>query len=328
MAISSSHSASERLQLTLCSGRCRELNSADLNFESSHDHWPLPPEQHDRELLDCEVSSVESDDEVRRVLVSALDAFSDLGDDIASRLVWLTFRLNCQPCDVISELSKLLRSTQHELGQGPVSSAIKTFRQNMPTASEELTSSQKDQMLTGRPNKLIGTTGSHSIRPLGHRRGFSFLPGDDAANPISCKISGCLDTDFEMSSFHTLVSPGEKQSENYSSGGGAKEELIAKTAVISKSKQLLSKSVMSPTVRPRALKNPQLDGLGRSILNAIVSSSSRNSSVSHKGPLNSNIDNESLREDSIRRGNGRLAVAAARAAKPRALNFRDKHCSS
>ena len=262
------------------------------------------------------------------MLVSTSDAFSGLGDDIASRLVWFTFRLSCQPGDVISELSKLLRSTQNVLGQGPVPSSISTFRQNMPTASEEVNSSQKDQMLPRRPNKLKGTTGSHSIRPLGHRRGFSFLPGDDTANPISCKISGCQDMDFETNSFHTLASPGEKQSENSGSGGAAKEELGARMAVISKSKQLLSKSVMSPTVRPRALKNPQLDGLGRSILNAIVSSSSRSSSVSHKGPLNSTVDSQSLREDSIRRGNGRLAVAAARAAKPGAVNFRDNCFSS
>ena len=102
--------------MTLCSGRCYELNEADIEFESSHDHWPFPPFQYDRALLDCGSSSVESNDNLRRVLVSAL---SCLGDDVASRLVWLTFRLNCQPGEVISELSKLLRSTQDRLGQGP-----------------------------------------------------------------------------------------------------------------------------------------------------------------------------------------------------------------
>ena len=265
---------------------------------------------------------------MRRVLVSALDALSCLGDDIASRLVWLTFRLNCQPGNVISDLSKLLRSTQNGLGQGLVPSSISTSSQSMPTASGEIRSSRKDQTLPRRPNKLIGTTGSHSIRPLGHRRGFSFLPGDDPANPISFTISGCQDTDFETNRFHALVSPGEKQSEISGSGGAAREELGAGMAVISKSKQLLSKSVMSSKIRPSALKISQLHGLGRSILTAITSSSSPSSSVLHNGPLKSIVDNESLREDSIRRGNGRLAVAAARAAEPGAVNLRNDRCSS
>ena len=312
----------------MCSWRYHELNKADLKFESSHDHWPFPHFQCDRALLDCGSSSIESNDDVRRVLVSALDILSCHGDDIASRLFWLTFQLNCQPDDVISEFSKLLRSTQNRLRQDPVSSSINTSSQNMPTASEETNSSRKDQLLPRRPNKIIGTTGSQSIRPLGHRRGFSFLPGDDVANPISCTISGCQDTDFVIYSFHTLVSPGEKQSENSGSGGAVKEELGTRMAVISKSKQLLSKSVMSPSVRPRALKNPQLDGLGRSILTAIVSSSSRSSSVSHNEPLNSTVDSESLREQSIRREKGRLAVAAARAAEPGVVNFRDDRFSS
>ena len=225
-------------------------------------------------------------------------------------------------------MSELLRSTQNGLGQGPVPSSVSTSSQNIPTASEETNSSRKDQLLPRRPNKLIGTTGSHSIRPLGHRRGFSFFPGDDVANPISCTISGCQDTDFETNSFHTLVSPGEKQSENSGSGGAAKDELGTRIAAISKSKQLHSKSVMSPSVRPRALKNPQLDGLGKSILTAVISSSSRSSSVSHNGPLNSTVDNESLREDTIRRGNGRLAVAAARAAEPGVVDLRDDRFSS
>ena len=103
----------------------------------------------------------------------------------------------------------------------------------MPTASEDISSSRNDQMSLSRPNKFTETMGSHSLRPLGHRRGLLFLPGDDAANPISCTISGCEDTDFETNGFHTLVSPGEKQSENSGSGGAAKEELGTRMAEIS-----------------------------------------------------------------------------------------------
>lgn len=240
--------------------------TAAIDVESSRDHGPPSPLQYGVELIECDASSADSEGEV-----------SGPEDNIASRLAgWLALRPKCQPGDISVELSELLRSTQKGLPEDLARSTIGSLGPTMPTASGEVVSPGKIRLLPGPSNKLIGTSGSlsfQSIRALGHRRGFSFLPGDDSANPISSNSFGGRDPDSEIA-------------------------------------------------RSDVSKNLQRDSSGKSMLTTIISSSSRSSSLSHRGSQINVAGTDSLREGSIRSGDSHLAVAAARAAKIGIVNGR------
>lgn len=158
--------------------RYRELSAA-IDVKSSRDHWPASPCQRGMKLRDCDASSAEGEGEGHRVLMSTFDTFSDLEDDIASRLGgWLSLRLG-------HELSELLRSTRKQLQTELIPSSLTISQQETPTASGMIALSEKSQILCGRSNKLIETNSSLSVqstRALGHCRGFSFSPGDDSAD--------------------------------------------------------------------------------------------------------------------------------------------------
>ena len=276
------------------------------------------------ELIDCGASSADSEREGHSVLISASNTCSNFEDGFASRLAgWFALRLKCQPSDVISELSELIRSTQNEWPKVLVPRTIGTLRPNMPTAPGKVLSLGTTQILPDRSSKLIGTNGRQSfqsIRTLGHRRGFSFLPGDDSADPTSSNAIGSQDMDSESNFIHPTAWQDTKQSEHGGSGKSTKDELSGGIAVDSRSQQRLFKSILSSTAESDVSSNPQRDGSGKSALATIVTNSSRSSSLSYRGSLINIVGTNSLQEDSIRPVNNHLAVAAARAAKNGMVN--------
>lgn len=285
------------------------------------------------ELIGCGASSADIEREWHSVSISASDTGLSFEDDFASRLTGrLALRLKCQPGDIISELSELLRSTQTELQRGLTPSTIGTLRPNMPTASGKVLSFDKSQVLPDRSNKLIGTNGSlsfQSTRTLGHHRGFSFLPGDDSANPTSCNAFGSQDMDSESNFIHPMALQDTKQSEHGGSGKSTKDELSGGMAVDSRSQQQLIKSILSSTAGSDSSRNPQRDGSEKSArTTTIITNTSRSSSLSYRGSLINMFGTNGLQEASIRPGNSHLAVAAARAAKNGMVNGRAFHKQS
>lgn len=297
--------------------RHREPCTIAVGIESSHDQWPPLHLQRGMELNDCDQSSPESEGEGPGVLMSASDAFLGLENDVISRIAgWLALRLNCQPSDVIAEVSELIRSTQDRMQNGLVPITSGTARRNTPNASG-IIFSETNQTLRGRPDKLIGTNGSLSCQPIReprHRRGFSFLPGDDCAGRIVSNV-GDQALDSETSFSRPLAWQDTKHSENGESSESSKDELSGVMAGGSKSQQGLTTSVVSSTAGSDVSRNPQRDGSGNSFHTAMINSSGRSSSRSHRVSLCSNVENNSLRVDSSRPRNSHLAVAAARAAK-------------
>lgn len=310
--------ASERHQLMSSARKYRQPSAATIGVESSRAYWPSSPLQHGMELIDCDAFSAESNGEGHRLLISASDAFWGLEDDIASHLAWFTLRLKCQPGDIISVLSELLRSTQKGLQSGLTPSTSGTLHPIIPTASGKVVSPGKGQILSGGSKKLIGSNRSlsiQSIRALGHRRGFSFFPGDDSTNPILFNTVGGQYTDCETISIRPLDWQDTKQGEHNGSGASAKGGLSSGMAVGSRSQQPLAKSIVSLTAGSDVSRSPQPHGSGKSDLTTIIDGSSRSSSLSQRESLNSNVENDTVRKCFIRRGNSHLAVAAARAAR-------------
>ena len=213
------------------------------------------------------------------MLMSVSDAFSGFEDSIASCLVgWLALRLKYQrPADIISELSELLRANQKELQKVIAPRTIGTLRPSMPTAFGPVFSSGKNQIPHGPSNKLKGTRGSpsfQSIRSLTHRRCFSFLPGDDSTNPILFDASGGQDRESDMNLIRHLVWQDTRQSDRGGSGEFAKNEVSGGLAVGSTSQQRLRNSVAPSTAGSDTIRNPRRHGSGKSVLTAIISSSS------------------------------------------------------
>lgn len=175
------------------SRRC-EPSTAAIGVETSRDHWTASLLQNHMEHIDCDAFRPESEGEGLRVLVPALDALLVLEDDIASRLTCcFAWRLEWLPDDIISEVSELVRSTRSELQVDLAPSGIGTLRPSMPIVSGQFNTLYEDHMLLGRSNKLIETDdllSFESIHTTGHRRGFSFLPGDDSISPAVSRVSG------------------------------------------------------------------------------------------------------------------------------------------
>ena len=226
----------------------RAPSTVNIGVGSIHDHWPPSPLHHGIELVNC---GAKSEGEGHRVLVSALDADSSLENDIASRLsVWLALRLQCQPHEIVSEMSELLRSTQKEVQKDLAPSTIGILRPSMPKTSGQILSSGKNQILQGQSNELIETRGSispESIRDIGHRRGFSFMPGDDSAKPILSNAFGGQNVDSETISIRPLAWHETKQSRFDGSGESAQNDLSGGMAIGSNSQQRLTKSVVLST---------------------------------------------------------------------------------
>ena len=249
--------------------------------------------------------------------MSASDAFLGLENDVTSRIAgWLALRLKHQPSDFISELSEFVRSNQEGMQNGlaPITSC--SIRPNMPSAYGKL-SLGRNQRLQGRPDKLIPTNGPLSYQPIRASRecrGFSLLPGDDSANRTISNAFRDRALDSATSFFRPLAWQDRKHREHGELSKSSKDKLSGVMAADSKSQQGLTKSIPSLTARSGVSRNSQRDGSGNSVLTAITSSSGRSSSLSHRGSLSSNAENNGLRVCSSRSGNSRLAVAAARAA--------------
>lgn len=278
------------------------------------------------ELIGCGASSADIEREWHSVSISASDTGLSFEDDFASRLTGrLALRLKCQPGDIISELSELLRSTQTELQRGLTPSTIGTLRPNMPTASGKVLSFDKSQVLPDRSNKLIGTNGSlsfQSTRTLGHHRGFSFLPGDDSTDTLSSSAFRGQDIDSEENPIRPLALQDTKQGEHDESGKSAKDGLSGETVVVSSLQKRFAKSVASSTAKSGVSRNQQRDGSGKNVLTTIISSSSRSSSPTPRTSRNSSAEKDSLREGNSCPRNTQLAVAAARAAKNGSITAR------
>lgn len=285
--------------------------------ESSHEQWPPLPLQHDIELNDCDLSSSDSEGRGPRGLMSASDAFLGLENDVTSRIAgWLALRLHCQPSDVIAEVSELIHSTQEGIQNGLASITGGTTRPNTPNASGIILS-ETNRTLLGHPDKLIRSNGSPSCQPISeprHRRGFSFLPGDDSAERMVSNV-GDQALDSETSFPCPLAWQETKHSELDKSSQSTEDESSGLMAGDSKSRQELTTSVVSSTAGPGFSISPRRDGSGNSFLTAMISNSGRSSSRSYRVSPCSNVEKNSLRGDSSRPRNSHLAVAAARAAK-------------
>lgn len=313
--------------------RHRGVRTRIIGTESSHDHWLSSPPLHGMELIDGNVSSAESESVENRMLMSASDAFLGLDDDVASCLAG-SMRLKCQQGDTVSELSEPLQRTRKEIQKSLALNSIGTLRPDIPIASGKIVTLGKEKIprLQSQSNKLIGKNDSLSLgstRALGHRRGFSFLPGDDSANPTSCNAFGSQDMDSESNFIHPMALQDTKQSEHGGSGKSTKDELSGGMAVDSRSQQQLIKSILSSTAGSDSSRNPQRDGSEKSArTTTIITNTSRSSSLSYRGSLINMFGTNGLQEASIRPGNSHLAVAAARAAKNGMVNGRAFHKQS
>ena len=289
------------------------MSSARKLHEPSCDHW---------QPLDCDGPRAEGKGGRHRVLTSASDAFSGLEEDIATHLAWLALRLRCQPGDIIFQLSELLRSTQKELQKGLPPSTISTLRADMPTDSGKMDHSERSRIPPYRSNKLMETNSSPSFpsaRVLSHYSGFSFLPGHDSINSIGSNAFTGQAVEPETKYSRPLAWQDTKQIEYDSSDELVEKDSSGAMAAGLRLQQRLIEVVESPTARLGVLRNPRRDGLGKPLPTVIVDSYKRSPSRSQRRSTNSNSEIGSLREDPIRDGNTRLAVAAARAAKKGAV---------
>ena len=254
------------------------------------------------------------------MIIPTSNAFSCLEDDVASRLeAWVALRLDCQAGDVFPKLSEFLQSTQKELGPGLAPSRMATIRPSMSTVPGKIVPLGKNQTLRGRSDKFTETNDPlsfQSIRALGHRRGFSFSPGDDSAAPTLFNAFRDQEVDNETKLIHPLAWREARQGERNESSESAKDE-FSDAMASSLRWQKHTEAVVSSAVGLGTSSDSQGEASGKSIP---TTRSSRSSSLSHRGYLNSNAENDRLRGVSSRPGNSRLAVAAARAAKNRTVN--------
>ena len=294
-----------------------EPSAVTVDPEASHNFRPSSPCQQGIELNDSDNFSTQSECEV---LIPTSDAFSCLEDDFASRLEgWGALRLDCQAGDIFLKLSEFLQSTRKELDPGLAPSRMTTIRPSMSPVPGKIVSLGKNHMLRGRPNKFTETKDPlsfQSIRALGHCRGFSFSPGDDSAGATLFNACRDQEVDNETKLSHPLTWREARQRERNESSESAKDEFSGATASNLRW-QKLTEAVVSSAVGLGTSSNSQREASGKSIP---TTRSSRSSSLSHRGYLNSNAENDRLREGSGRPGNSRLAVAAARAAKNRTVN--------
>ena len=304
--------------------RHREVHTAAIGIESSHDHWPSSPPLHGMELIDGNVSSAERKSVENRMLMSAFDVFSGLDDDVALRLASPT-RLKCQSGDIVSELSEPLQRTRKNIQKSLALNGIGTLRPDIPIASGKIVTLTKAR-LQSQSNKLIGKHHSlsfESTRAPGHRRGFSFLPGDDSTDTLSSSAFRGQDIDSEENLIRPLALQDAKQGEHDESGKSAKDGLSGETVVVSSLQKRFAKSVASSTAKSGVSRNQQRDGSGKNVLTTIISSSSRSSSPTPRTSLNSSAEKDSLREGNSCPRNTQLAIAAARAAKNGSIAARD-----
>ncbi len=306
--------------------RHRGVRTAAIGIESSHDHWLSSPSLHGMELIGGDVSSAESESVENRMLMSASDAFPGLDDDVDSRLA-SSVRLKCKEGDIVSELSEPLQRTKKEIQKSLVLNSIGTLRPDIPIASGKIVTLGKEKIprLQSQSNKLIEKNdflSFESTRALGHRRGFSFLPGDDSTDTLSSSAFRGRDIDSEENPIRPLALQDTKQGEHDESGKSAKDGLSDETVVVSSLQKRFAKSVASSTAKFGVSRNQQRDGSGKNVLTTIISSSSRSSSPTPRTSRNSSAEKDSLREGNSCPRNNRLAVAAARAAKNGSITAR------
>ena len=278
--------------------------------ESSHDHWPPLSVEHGMEVIDCDSSSPDSEGERPQVLTSVSDAILDFEDDITPYIAsQLALR---QPSDVIAELSELVRS----IHEGMQIWLVPTNTRPKMAMASGYSSSETNRNLQVRPDKPIGISGSLSCQPIReprHRRGFSFLPGDDSVDRIVSNASGDQALNPGKSFFRPLARRDTKHTKYDESSDSSKDGLSGVMPGESKSQQELS--VISSSAGSGVPRNPQRDRPGNSFLTTIITGSGRSSSRPHRGSLSSIAENSGLRVRFNRPGNSQLAVAAARAAK-------------
>lgn len=278
--------------------------------ESSHDHWLPLPVQHGIELIDCDSSGPDSEGERPRVLMSASDAILDFENEITPHIAsQLALR---QPSDVIAKLSELVRSIQERVQNGLIST---TTRPKMVMASEDISSktNKKLQIRPDKPNGISPSLLSQPIREPRHRRGFSFLPGDDSVDRTVSNAFGDQALNSETSFFRPLTRRDTKHSEHDESSESSKDELSSIMPGDWISQRELP--IVSSSDRSGVLRNSQRDRSGNSFFTTITTSSGRSSSRPNRGSLSSISENSRLRVISDRLGNSQLAFAAARAAK-------------
>ncbi len=261
------------------------------------------------ELDCCDAFDTEDEGKAHQVVAPTSGTILGHSENTASHLGdWLGLRLDCQPGD------RIFKSTLTKVQEDSASSTVGTFQPKVPTASEtNIPLGLKT--LQGRSNKLIGTIGSLSVRPIlgaGHCRGFSFSPGDDSAGPSLSDAVRDREIDYVAISSPSLVWQDTGQNEHDKAHEGSKDELLTNFVVTSAAGSGFS-------------SNARRDGSSKSVLTTTISRSSRSSSRSNRRCPNSETESESLREDPTCLGNRQLAVAAAKAAKNRTTNGHVSH---
>ncbi len=161
------------------------------------------------------------------------------------------------------------------------------------------------------------------VSKSGHRRGFSFAPGDDSTDSapfketseISIRSQGTASTPLAV-----VADNGRPRDQSHESLGN---ESISGSALKSRPYRHLSEGFHSVSDLGESPKLPERYGSGKSVLTAFKGSSGGSPSLSHGGSMSSMVDNDVVMDSVKQKGDSHFfAIAAARAAKNVSLNFK------
>ncbi len=150
-----------------------------------------------------------------------------------------------------------------------------------------------------------------------HRRGFSFLPGDDAGKGHSNSLVSKSKPSPDRASTHLADSKEGRSEQDVSAKAASDSRRAMGIASAPAPYPQLAKAVVSLAEEEKTGKLLHREGSSKSVLTAIKEGSSRSSSYSHPGSLGSNDGSVSLTGTRKGPGDNNFAVAAARAARKR-----------
>ena len=233
------------------------------------------------------------------------------GIQLAERLA---SRVNCASDEARSEVTETLGAFPNRLTQLGDNAALPNTLASSLSDSVAAIDSQKDSIQECQTNNIRKNFNVTSMTRWrqDHRRGFSFLPGDDSVKTMSPRGH----KDIESGERVSTPLPGYRNEESGCDGVDetSKDISAPRLAPSSKPYQRLMKSVVVPAVQT-ATTRVQRDDTSKNVLTTIRGSSGRTSTSSRRDSVGSNIETSSLRESRKLSGNNYFAIAAARAAK-------------
>jgi len=156
----------------------------------------------------------------------------------------------------------------------------------------------------------------------GHRRGFSFVPGDDSADPVLSKETPNRNNGFQERTTTPLASVEGDAKTSDRSHESLRTGSNSTLAVGSRPYQYLPEAFRSVSDLGESPKLSEHYGSGKSVLTAFKGSSSGSPSLSYRGSMSSIVDSGAVKENGKQRGNSHYAIAAARAAKNVSLDVK------